>query len=306
MRLEAVNSFANLVRAGSYPAAAQQLFLSPTTIHGHVKSLEEDLGVTLVVFNGRKMELSRAGSRFFAFAEQILEERARLERDIRGLARRDTSQIRIASLHGPSIYLLPPVVRAFHAQHPEATVTVTASGVGECQAALVSGLAEIAVTNDVHLNEISGEFEATTVHEDRMEFVIRADCYEPPDVQLLARYPLALQPASGAYRQLVEQWARRQGIALKAPFEHTSFDGLMALAMEGGCVAMVGGYVARLSPYRSRLKVLDLPDFSFPRKVVAFHARRPDPATAEFLRFITEFDWTRDRSGFPDERFAKL
>ena len=122
MRMEAVNSFANLVRSGSYPAAAEVLFLSPTTIHGHVKSLEEELGVTLIVFNGRKLELSRAGSRFFAFAEQMLAERAKLERDILGLARRDSTRIRIASLHGPSVYLLPPVMRAFNLEHPEATI----------------------------------------------------------------------------------------------------------------------------------------------------------------------------------------
>jgi hypothetical protein len=70
-----------------------------------VKSLEEELGVTLVVFNGRKLELSRAGSRFFAFAEQMIAERAKLERDILGLARRDSTRIRIASLHGRRLHL---------------------------------------------------------------------------------------------------------------------------------------------------------------------------------------------------------
>ncbi|HXH21590.1 MAG TPA: LysR family transcriptional regulator [Dehalococcoidia bacterium] len=301
MRFEAVHSFASLVRAGSYPAAAEELFLSPTTIHGHVKSIEEELGVTLVVFNGRKLELSRAGSRFFAFAEQMLAERAKLERDIRGLSRRDMGRIRIASLHGPSVYLLPPVIRAFHARHPDSKIAVTANGVGECEAALVSGLAEIAIINDLHINELSGEFEATTVSEDRMEMVVRADCYEPPDLKLLTRYPLALQPGTGVYRPIVEQWARRQGLTLEAPFEHTSFDGLLALAMQGSCIAMVGSYVARLSPYARHLRILDLPHFSFERKVVAMHSKRPDPLTAEFVRFLSEFDFSALRPfGFPE------
>jgi DNA-binding transcriptional LysR family regulator len=289
MRIEAINSFAHLVRAGSYPGASEQLFLSPTTIYGHVKSLEEELQATLVHFNGRKLELSRAGARFFVFAEKMLEERARMERDILGLARADVARLRISSLHGPSIHLLPPVVAAFRERHPDVTVTVTANGVGECEAALVSGQADIAILNDLHEDELSGPFGATPLYEDTVELVIRADYYAPPDVRLLETYPLALQPNTSGYRQQLERWARREGITLKTAYEHTSFDGLLSFVMQGGCIGMVGGYVPLLTPVGDRLRVLELPNFSLRRRVMALHPARLDPLTAEFLEFFREF-----------------
>ena len=269
MRIEAINSFAHLVRAGSYPGASEQLFLSPTTIYGHVKSLEEELQATLVHFNGRKLELSRAGARFFVFAEKMLEERARMERDILGLARAD--------------------VAPFRERHPDVTVTVTANGVGECEAALVSGQADIAILNDLHEDELSGPFGATPLYEDTVELVIRADYYAPPDVRLLETYPLALQPNTSGYRQQLERWARREGITLKTAYEHTSFDGLLSFVMQGGCIGMVGGYVPLLTPVGDRLRVLELPNFSLRRRVMALHPARLDPLTAEFLEFFREF-----------------
>ena len=97
----------------------------------------EELKAALVSFSNRRLELTRAGSRFFVFAERILEEYAQVEEEISGIARQNAKQLRIVSLHGPSIHLLPPVVSAFHVEHPDAVVSVYARGVGESLAALV-------------------------------------------------------------------------------------------------------------------------------------------------------------------------
>ncbi len=290
MRTEAIHSFAQLVRAGSYAAASEILFLSPTTIHGHIKSLELELQSTLLQFHGRKLELTQAGSRFFVFAEKLLEEHTKLERDILGLARTDGPRLRIASLHGPSVHLLPPVITAFRETNPEVVVTVHANGVGECAARLLAGEADLAILNDAHREEFPDLYEMTPLYEDTVEMVVRADYYRPPDLALLEDLPLALQPKNSVYRQQLERWARNEGISLKTTFEHGSFDGLLSFALRGGCVAMVGGYVPRLSPLGAQLRVLELPNFRLPRQVVAFHLAGRDSLTTRFLQtFHTYF-----------------
>lgn len=291
MRIEAINSFAQLVRAGSYAAASEVMFLSPTTIHGHIKSLETELQCTLLQFHGRKLELTQAGSRFFVFAERLLEEHTKLESDILGLARSDGPRLRIASLHGPSVHLLPPVIAAFGESHPEVVVTVHANGVGECAARLLAGEADIAILNDAHREEFPHPYEMTPLYEDTVEMVVRADFYRPPDLALLEQLPLALQPKNSVYRQQVERWARSEGVTLKTTFEHGSFDGLLSFALRGGCVAMLGGYVSRLSPSGSQLRVLELPNFVLRRHVVAFHLAGRDTLTMRFLEaFRAYFD----------------
>ncbi len=289
MRLEAIKSFVTLVQTGSYPAAAEHLFLSPTTVHGHVKGLEDEIKATLVIFNGRQLDLTQAGMRYFFFAERVLDEQAKMERDISGLLRRESGRLRVVSLPGPSVHLLPPVVRAFREKHPEVTVSVNATGVGECQAALASGEADLAILNDRHTVDLSAGFEEALLYEDTLILVIPAELYEAPDIALLERYPIAAQAKSSAYRNFIERWARREGITLNTVFEHSSFDGLIAYALEAGCVAMAGGYMVKTGPYASRLRVLNLPDFEMHRRIVGLHSTTPDWPTAEFATFFREF-----------------
>jgi DNA-binding transcriptional LysR family regulator len=298
MRIDAIRTFVTLVQTGSYAAAAEALFLSSTTAHGHVKSLEEELKASLVSFNNRRLELTRAGSRFFVFAERVLEEYAQAEEEISGIARQNVKHLRIVSLHGPSIHLMPPVVSAFRAEHPDALISVYARGVGESLAALVSGEADLAVLNDLHLDSATGVFGASDLYDDALVLAIRADHYEPPDLALLERYPLAVQPSGSAYRQYVQRWARRVGITIDAAYEHTSFDGILSYVMAGNCIGMMAGYVPRFSPMGEHLRVLDLPGFSLQRKVIAVHAIRPDWLTAEFIRLFQQHYGTGSDASF--------
>jgi len=289
LRIEALHSFVMLIRTGSYSGTADELFMSSTTIHGQIRALEEELGGPLITFNGRKLHLTSAGSRLLLFAERTLQERAQLTADITGVKSRHAARLRIASLHGPSIHVLPPVIRAYHDLHNDVVVSVTTSDVGGGIASLLAGQADIVIVNDLHTDEVSTGYAVTTVYEDTLAMIIRADCYEPPDVALLEKYPVAAQSTTSAYRRYIEQWARSSGISIDVAFEHSSFDGLLSFVMQGHCVGMVSGYLAKLSPVANRLRVLNLPDFHLKRKVIAAHHIRPDPMAADFLQFFHNF-----------------
>jgi DNA-binding transcriptional LysR family regulator len=302
-----------LVETGSYVAAAEAQFLSATTLHGHVKTLEEEVGADLVTFSGRRLELTRAGSRFLVFAQRALAEYDDLHGELAASARRPAGHLRIASLHGPSIYLLPPVVRAFQAARPEVTVSIEAKGVGESLAALVSGEVDLAVTNDLHADLATGLLDQSFLCEDELVLAVRRDCYAEPVRTLLERYPLAVQPPSSRYRQYVERWTRSQGIEPRMVYEHTSFDGILAYVLAGECVGMMASYVVERGPLRRKLRVLDLPGFSFKRQVIALHPARPDRLVAEFVqafrlhyRAARGLDVRSDFSNEPSENSSLL
>jgi DNA-binding transcriptional LysR family regulator len=289
MRIEALKSFVAVVRAGSYVASGDQLFMSPTTVHGHIRALEQELGTTLVTFSGRTLHLTKAGTRFLLFAERTLLEQDQMEADIFGLGRPNATRLRIVSLPGPSVHLLPPVIRAFHEMRRDVVIAVTSSVVGETVAALVSGQADVALLNDIHTAEVAGSFGVTPVYEDDLVMVIRGDFYEPPDIALLNKYPVATQSSSSGYRRYVEVWAREQGVSLNTAFEHSSFDGLLQYVMQGGCIGMMGSYVATTSPVADRVRILDLPGFHHRRSLIMAHAVNPGPLISDFIHFFREF-----------------
>ncbi|MGB4861320.1 MAG: LysR family transcriptional regulator [Tepidiformaceae bacterium] len=289
MRIEALKSFVTLVRAGSYAATADELFMSSTTIHGQIRALEQELGTTLLTFRGRDLHLTGAGSRLLLFAEQTLEARKKLDDDISGVRRRSPAKLRIAALHGPSIHVLPTAIRAYHQLKNDIVVAVTTSNIGSGLASLSSGQADVAILNDLHTDEIPGGFAVTTVYEDTLAMIIRTEDYEPPDINLLSKYPVATQSPTSAYRKYLEQWARTVGVPIEGAFEHSSFDGVLSYVLQGKCIGMVAGYIARDPELSERIRALNLPDFYMKRKVIAAHAIRPDPLVADFLQFLREF-----------------
>lgn len=247
MRIEALKSFVTLVRAGSYAATADELFMSSTTIHGQIRALEQELGTTLLTFRGRDLHLTGAGSRLLLFAEQTLEARKKLDDDISGVRRRSPAKLRIAALHGPSIHVLPTAIRAYHQLKNDIVVAVTTSNIGSGLASLSSGQADVAILNDLHTDEIPGGFAVTTVYEDTLAMIIRTEDYEPPDINLLSKYPVATQSPTSAYRKYLEQWARTVGVPIEG-----AFDALVVrwrpLVRAPGQVHRDGGWIHRPGP----------------------------------------------------------
>ena len=97
-----------------------------------MEGIEDEIKATLFIFNGRQLDLTQAGMRYFFFAERILDEQVKRERDISGLLRRESGRMRVASLQGPRVHLLPRVVRDVREKHPDVTVSVNATGGGDC------------------------------------------------------------------------------------------------------------------------------------------------------------------------------
>ena len=66
--------FAALVRAGSFPRAAEELGMTKAMVSQHLARLEQELGVTLLVRSTRRMSLTEAGATFHADCVRILAE----------------------------------------------------------------------------------------------------------------------------------------------------------------------------------------------------------------------------------------
>ncbi|XCP84902.1 selenium metabolism-associated LysR family transcriptional regulator [Roseburia hominis] len=73
MRLEYVRSFIGVVNYKSFSLAAKYLYLSQPTISTHIKQLEAELGVQLLVRSTKDVILSEEGRVFYPYALQLLE-----------------------------------------------------------------------------------------------------------------------------------------------------------------------------------------------------------------------------------------
>jgi LysR family transcriptional activator of nhaA len=79
MNFKHLHYFWATAKAGGVMRAGEQLHISPQTLSGQIKLLEDRLGCSLFRKNGRKLELTEAGHTALDYAEQIFALGAELE-----------------------------------------------------------------------------------------------------------------------------------------------------------------------------------------------------------------------------------
>jgi len=83
-QLALINTFIQIVSAGSFSRAAQQLNTSQPTVSRQLRMLEEHLGVKLLNRNTRGISLSEAGRRYYDYSRSMSEELGKFESELRG------------------------------------------------------------------------------------------------------------------------------------------------------------------------------------------------------------------------------
>lgn len=124
MELKQLEYFVHVAELGSFTRAASFLSIAQPALSRQVRALEVELRQSLFERNGRGVTLTEAGTRLLAHGRGILQqvERARLDlEDHRGAA---TGRLVLALPPSVSRTLTTPLVAAFRARFPKATLSV--------------------------------------------------------------------------------------------------------------------------------------------------------------------------------------
>lgn len=119
-----LRSFLAVVRTGSVTAAAEELVVSQPSVSAAVSALGRELGVELTERVGRNIRPSPAGRVFANYAADVvglLDQGARAAQEA---AQQTASELRIGAVTTAGEHIAPQLMQAFHAHHPEITLTV--------------------------------------------------------------------------------------------------------------------------------------------------------------------------------------
>jgi DNA-binding transcriptional LysR family regulator len=124
-RLKPLRAFCQTARLGSVSRAAEALYLSQPAVTLQLQALERELGARLLERSGRRVALTREGQELYELARPLVEgldglDGAFRER-VRGL---DAGELNVAAGSSTILYLLPKIVEAFRAAHPEVRLTL--------------------------------------------------------------------------------------------------------------------------------------------------------------------------------------
>ncbi len=259
MDLKQLEYFVHVAELGSFTRAASFLSIAQPALSRQVRSLEVELRQSLFERNGRGVTLTEAGTRLLAHGRGILQqvERARLDmEDHRGAA---TGRLVLALPPSVSRTLTTPLVAAFRARFPKATLSVVEGLSTYVLEWLAIGRVDCAVVYNV---APSAAIDLVPVLDEQLYLVSAREkgagnklIGPPVTLAEVAEHELVIPSLPHSIRMLLETALANEGRKARVSLEVESIPAILDLVQQGGVHAVLALNAIRASGNESRFQV---------------------------------------------------
>lgn len=279
-----------VARERNVTRAAATLGLSQPALSARLKALERELGTALVARSSHGVRLTDAGRALLPYAERVVKTvqdgRVRVDQVLRG----GEGKLTLGAAPAVGTYVLPSMLRRFHAEHPRVSLTVRTGHSEE--------ILELVLRSDVDLGLTRAlahpEIESRPLFDDELVLVVHP---EHPFVAIgtvrldaVAREPVILFDRASSYHKETYGLFRQAGVVLRDVMDLDNIDaakkmveqrlGVALLPRTAVAVELASGALrtiklAKARPIRHRMVVIRRRD-----------AGRPIGPVASFLSLL--------------------
>jgi DNA-binding transcriptional LysR family regulator len=215
MDLHQIEIFCALIRYKSFSRAAAALYLTQPTVSGHIKNLEQELGIKLLDRLGKRVVPTEAGNVLFRSGQKLLALRDHARQEIEALSGTVSGVLNIGGSTIPGAYIMPPIIGAFREKYPSASIQLIIDDTAKIAEAVLNGDLGIGV---VGARVIDPHLEAHPFLKD--ELVVAA----PPRhawakkkslaVDALREAPFILREKGSGTRRIMEERLEKAGLSV--------------------------------------------------------------------------------------------
>ncbi len=231
--LTQLRTFIAIHDAGSISSAADQIFLSQSTVSEQLKKLEERAGQPLLVRSRKGMRPTPAGTRLLTYARQIAALSEAAFEDLHGVLLDGELRIAITDYYRP--HDVGRVLKRFTSLYPRLRLHVSAMQSSQIERTALTGehfdvgLALRLINDDVGGDTSADGGSATLVRRERLVWAMAATLAEPIDTPL----PLVTLPRTCALQTLVANVLERHKVSYRISHSAAGVAG-MQLALGAG------------------------------------------------------------------------
>jgi DNA-binding transcriptional LysR family regulator len=242
MDVSELRVFETVARLGSMNRAARELNTVQSNVTARIRTLEEELGVSLFLRHPRGVSTTTAGQRLLPFVGRL----TKLLADARSAAQDDGAPagvLMIGSLETTTGLRLSPLLSGFSQRYPEVrlalrtgTTTSLTNDVIDCRldAALVAG--------PVSHPELQHE----VIFEEELVLVTSPTIRTLQDLKRIADIKTIVFQVGCSYRQRLETILSGMGLIAAEPFEFGSIEAILSCVAAGvGVTLLPRGIVAK-------------------------------------------------------------
>ena len=262
METSFLQSFVLVAETGSMAEAARRQGVTPAAIAQQVRTLERELGATLVARAGRTVTPTSAGHRLLERAGQLLGD----VRSLQTLVREDvvTGELRLGAINSALHTLLPKILGSLARAYPDVTVFIR-SGLSQD---LVEAVRQDQIDAAICLHPefaLSKSMAWTQLREEPLVVLVPSRLAKEDPLALLKREPFLRYDRTLGGGKQADAYLRGHGIVPQERFELSSLLAIAMMVHEGLGVSLVPDMD---SPLMAGLDVVRIPlmDLLEPRR----------------------------------------
>lgn len=151
--LRRLQAFAKVYEFKSFSRAAQEIFLSQPTVSGHIKSLEQELGLQLFDRLGRRIVPTRGADILYDYTRRILDLLTEAGQALDSFMGRHRGELVLAGSTIPGQYLLPAALGLYRQKYPEVSITLQIADTGQVLQSVLEGKVELGMVGSTSDDE---------------------------------------------------------------------------------------------------------------------------------------------------------
>lgn len=162
---------------GTVTGAAEALHYTPSAVSQQLRTLGRDLGVELVVHEGRGIRLTSAGRVLLERSNELLEKWEEIRADVVGTTDGGGTALRLCGFSTAAAALLPQVVIRLRETRPKTVVRVVEAEPAECFTLLLADQVDLAVVvaTDSIPSTADPRFDQQPLLEDPLDLLVPED-----------------------------------------------------------------------------------------------------------------------------------
>lgn len=256
---------------------AEKLGVKQPTITFHIKSLEEELGVSLFELRSGRYFLTEAGEALHHYAckiDALMKEARRVTQEFKDFHK---GAITIGASYVPATYLLPEIIYQFQCEFPNIKITLMVKTAPEIRTMLQNHEIDLGVISAAPFDE--SLLKQTNVMPDTLVLAFSKEHHfskkENVSLQDIEKERILLHRNPSTTRDLLTKWMLAHNITFQSEIELDSLETMKQILKYGNGVAFISKLAIEQEVQRNELRYIPILNLNF---------------NVTFIRFIMKTD----------------
>ncbi|MGX5730371.1 LysR substrate-binding domain-containing protein [Pseudoxanthomonas beigongshangi] len=263
MDTQFLNTFVTVVDRGSMAAAARELNITPAAVAQQIRTLERELGASLIARVGRTVSVTEEGSRIIQRARDLLRDVA----DMRSVANDSavSGELRLGACPTALAGMLPDILARMVETFPQINVFIKPGYSADLYRAVESGELDAAIVLQAPFS-LPKTCQWQLLREEPLVVLAPAAMAGRDPHELLATQPLIRYDRNQWGGRQADEYLRTVGIVPHERFELNALNAIAVMVDRGLGVSLVPNW-ARPWPEGLDLVRIPLPNECVPRRI---------------------------------------